>query len=272
MINLGFISCFSKVTDWIDANNTESFFADGIRGMHQHPQSQDMIQHVMNQVQIQQISEKGNTDWFSEYDVNKDGAFDALVFIHSGYAADAAATDACDGTSRENRIQSRGLASSPSTGSWISEESFLGETIYVSSYAISSAFEDSVCGSPYIPMESLARVYSNQFGVPDLFDSSMAPQIGGIGLFGLMAAGHGLSFPSSLSPCAKVRIGWGVITDVSSDGSYYATDSSSSGDIYRITHGYPAGEYLLIENRQKSALDNHLPDSGILTELNSWTC
>jgi len=51
---------------------------------------------------------------------------------------------------------------------------------------------------------------------------------------------------------------------IESDGPYDILASQSSNEMYLIEHGFAPGEYLLIENRQKSNFDANLPTGGII--------
>lgn len=47
-------------------------------------------------------------------------------------------------------------------------------------------------------------------------------------------------------------------------GTQFPSSSADTSDVvYRISRGFPAGEYLLIENRQPSGYDALLPRGGI---------
>lgn len=67
-----------------------------------------------------------------------------------------------------------------------------------------------------------------------------------------------------MSPYAKAKLGWVEPIIIDSDGVYTITASYDTDMIYKIEEGFPAGEYLLIENRQRGKYDVQVPQGGLL--------
>jgi len=107
-------------------------------------------------------------------------------------------------------------------------------------------------------------------GLPDLYDGSNGS---GLGSHGLMANSWGFTGtqynPPIMSPWSREILGWGdAPTIISSDGQYSVHEAGAPCDscvqIYKITHNMPSGEFLLIENRQKSGFESTNPGDGLV--------
>ena len=107
-------------------------------------------------------------------------------------------------------------------------------------------------------------------GLPDLYDGSNGS---GLGSHGLMANSWGFPGtqynPPIMSPWSREILGWGdAPTIISSDGQYSVHEAGAPCDscvqIYKITHNMPSGEFLLIENRQKSGFESTNPGDGLV--------
>jgi hypothetical protein len=104
------------------------------------------------------------------------------------------------------------------------------------------------------------------FGIPDLFDTSRSDQGGGIGSYSIMSDAWGQggdgSYPGHLDPWSKITLGWVTPKKISSSGTYSMLPSEYAPDIYIIDEPYAEGEYLLIENRQKTLYDGKMWDGA----------
>jgi len=72
-------------------------------------------------------------------------------------------------------------------------------------------------------------------------------------------------YPPSLDPWSKIQLGWAqaeVLTH--SQTGVSLAPSYTTHQVVKITHGYPTGEYLLIENRRKLGTDLALPTEGLV--------
>jgi hypothetical protein len=102
-------------------------------------------------------------------------------------------------------------------------------------------------------------------GLPDLYDTDGSDGQG-IGSYGLMANSWGFDgtqhYPPHPSPWSKIQLGWLAPTTLTS-GQHSIGAAENMSSVYRIDEGYPAGEYLLVENRQPMGLDGAMPQGGL---------
>jgi M6 family metalloprotease-like protein len=87
--------------------------------------------------------------------------------------------------------------------------------------------------------------------LPDLYDTDGSGD--GIGSWGLMANSWDFDFtqycPPHFSPWSKIDLGWYSPMVITQPGEYVINQAETNAEVYRIDSGFPAGEYLLIENR-----------------------
>lgn len=72
-----------------------------------------------------------------------------------------------------------------------------------------------------------------------------------------------LATPGHLTGWSKERIGWMESILIEKDGYYAVQPMEISSSIYKITHGYPEGEYLLIENKYPILYDKDVDQVGL---------
>lgn len=103
-------------------------------------------------------------------------------------------------------------------------------------------------------------------GLPDLYDTDSGAGEG-IGSWGMMANSWGFDssqlHPPHFSAWSKIELGSVTPTVISVLGDYTLPEVEFSPVVYRIDAGYPAGEYLLIENRQPSGIESAIPQGGL---------
>ena len=63
------------------------------------------------------------------------------------------------------------------------------------------------------------------------------------------------SRPGHYSAWTKIELGWVDPIEIVLDGEYCAQPVELQPDIYKISHNFPEGEYLLLENRQPIPTD-----------------
>ena len=109
---------------------------------------------------------------------------------------------------------------------------------------------------------------SHGFGLPDLYDTSGQLPIGGVGKFGNMASMQGWDYrpqtPGHLCAYSRMKIGWVDPMEIDRDGYYVAQPLEIANSVYKIKHGYPEGEYLLIENKQSIKWDSDVKQGGLV--------
>jgi M6 family metalloprotease-like protein len=95
------------------------------------------------------------------------------------------------------------------------------------------------------------------FGLFDLYDMDTDDEkikLGGTGKFGIMSNLHGWRqngyIPGHMNAFSRALIGWLEPVPITQDGFYAIQPCELSSQIYVINKGFPAGEYLYIENRQ----------------------
>ena len=65
--------------------------------------------------------------------------------------------------------------------------------------------------------------------------------------------------PPDLSACEKMEIGWANVVEIQPGSDYTLMSQCKNNTVFKITSGYPDGEFLLLENRQPCGLDSLLP-------------
>ena len=250
----GKLNLTSTVYKWIDMDNLEKFYADGESGT--SARIQDAIRYA-----LEQLEEDASFD-FGAFDKNKDGYIDAITFLHSGYGAEAGGFDS-DGSYYEDRIWSHTWALT-----YAGEFESTRSGVKVFDYHISPALWGR-SGSRMGRIGVIAHETAHFLGLPDLYDTQRFGQ--GIGSWCLMANSWGFDgsqyYPPQLSAWSRIRLGWDNATLIEKDGIYriYASEIKDNSEprIYKIQQGYPAGEYLLIENRQPLMYDTLIPQGGL---------
>lgn len=192
---------------------------------------------------------------YSKFDLDNDGNLDGLGVLTSGYGAEFAGTD-CDGAQNNYRIWSH----KGSGLNWSSEERHGSDPINVNRYYVSSALRGK-CGSDIVRMGVICHELGHYLGLPDLYDPNFVGV--GIGAFDFMSQSWGFDgtgkYPPFLSAWSKARVGWANVVNITNDGTYDIEASWKSNVVYKLSAGYPEGEYLLIENRQPHSYDEKLP-------------
>jgi M6 family metalloprotease-like protein len=248
----GALTLESVVADWVTVDNTEKYYANGGYGVTKL--TWDAIRNA-----LQQVDEKGMVD-FEYFDQDNDGKIDAITFLHSGYAAEFGGTDVY-GQFYLDRIWSHQW--SLNSGPFVSKSG-----VTVSHYHISPALW-GLSGAGIGRIGVIAHETGHYLGLPDLYDTNGGGR--GIGQYGLMANSWGWDgsqyWPPHLSGWSKFVLGWLPAT-VPKEGVNLveATENQypEHSQLYIIQEGFPDGEYLLIENRQRKGYDKNLAQGGIL--------
>jgi len=238
----------STIYPWITLPETEHYYADNKNGF-----SETFVEALHDALAI--IDKDPNFS-FRDFDVNDDNTIDAITFLHSGYGAEWSSTD-CYGSGAAQRIWSHKWTM-PSRLHWYSSDG-----VRVNKYHISPAIWGT-CGSNIGRIGVIAHELGHFLGLPDLYDGSGGE---GVGSFDLMGNSWGFDgsqrYPPILSSWCKIQLGWATPTVLSSSGSYSLDAWATTPAVYRIDEGFPSGEYLLIENRQKEGFDFKMPQAGL---------
>jgi M6 family metalloprotease-like protein len=242
----GTMTLESTVTAWVTLPNTESYYANSEDGTGTYPRNaQAMVEDALDLVDPL-------VD-FSQFDGDGDGYVDAIDIIHSGYGAET-------GGGNGNWIWSHrwSLWALPG-GEWTSAE---GVRVY--DYHTEPALWGT-SGTGIVRFGVIAHETGHFFGLPDLYDTDGSGN--GLGSWALMANSWGFDnsqrHPPHFCAWSKIRLGWVAPTVISAPGLYGIDQLETSAQAYRIDYGYPAGEYLLIENRQPAGIETAIPQGGL---------
>lgn len=96
--------------------------------------------------------------------------------------------------------------------------------------------------------------------MPDRYDFNGGGK--GSGSWSMMANSWGWTgnqSPPDLSACEKMEIGWANVVEIQPGSDYTLMSQCKNNTVFKITSGYPDGEFLLLENRQPCGLDSLLP-------------
>jgi M6 family metalloprotease-like protein len=120
-------------------------------------------------------------------------------------------------------------------------------TIRVGPYACTSAF----IGHENQDMTRIGVVgheMSHMFGLPDMLGKGS-----GVGNFDCMGNMWGQDntqyHPGLMSAWSRIKLGWMEPTILDKPGTYSIQAAVEKPQAYKITQGFPPGEYLLVENR-----------------------
>ena len=233
------------INNWITVSNTEQFYANGDSG--------DSTLWLALREALNALDAVID---FRDYDADQDGLIDSVAFIHSGYAAEWGGSDAF-GTAYQNRIWSHRWAIQPA---WNSNDG-----VSVFDYHISPGVWGT-SGSAIGRIGVIAHETGHFFGLPDLYDTDSSAGEGA-GSWELMANSWGFDFsqlcPPHFSPWSKIQLGFYSPTLLTTPGQYTINQAETNPQAYRVSSGYPSGEYLLIENRQNAGFDCSIPQGGI---------
>ena len=179
----------------------------------------------------------------------------------------------CDADVRAGAIWPHRAAMSPIETADVSAN---GGKIKIADYVILPAVDPQTCGPMHVGV--LAHETGHALGLPDLYDYDGSSQ--GIGAWGLMGTGsHSTRFsPAHLSAWEKEQLGWVKVEWVTTSSPITAPAVERDPVVYRYDLPGTAGEYLLLENRQKVGSDKYLPGHGMLAwridperaELGAW--
>ena len=248
----GTMTLQSTVLAWVTLPQNEAYYADGKDGTDGvYPKNaQGMVRDALNLAD-------GLVD-FGDFDQDNDGYVDCLSIIHSGYGAET-------GGGNGNWIWSHrwSLFSLPG-GQWTSgDNNGTGTAVKVYDYHTEPALWGT-SGTGITRIGVICHETGHFFGLPDLYDSDSSSS--GIGAWCLMANSWGFDGtqlrPPHLSAWCKEQLGWLTPTVITA-GTQTAQRVETSPSAFKITSGFPAGEYLLVENRQAFGFEPNLPGGGL---------
>ena len=189
---------------------------------------------------------------FSLYDVDNDGYVDGIHFIFAGHGQEA-------GAPAGQAIWSH---------AWSLWTTLILDGKQIYRYSCSPEFRGST-GSYMTYIGVIAHELSHVFGLPDLYDTDYEGSGGNavdMGSWDIMASGSWNDSgrtPAYHSAWCKGFLGWVTPITLSSTETITIPNPEIEGVSYRINTATP-NEYFLIENRQQTAWDAHIPGSGML--------
>lgn len=247
----GTVTLNSTVLAWVTLPNTEAYYGNGQNGTGSYPtNAQRMVYDALN------LADPLVN--FADFDTDNDGFVDAITIIHSGYAAET-------GGGAGNWIWSHkwSLWAVPG-GRWSSADlNGGGANVKVYDYHTEAALWGT-SGTGITRIGVICHETGHFFGLPDLYDTDGTSE--GIGSYCLMANSWGFDFtqqhPPHFSAWCKQQLGW-VTPTVITSGTYNAPRVAVTPTVFKVSSGYPSGEYLLIENRQPFGFESAMPQGGL---------
>jgi len=236
----------SYVMPWVTISKTEADCSGGRNGYTSY------LTECMREA-LQMLDDMGVD--FSQWDVDADGHFDGIMFMHSGYGAEWGAND-CFDQHWKNRIWSH---------KWTMPDSlhWTADGVTFNRYHITSALWGT-CGDEIARVGAIAHETGHFISLPDLYDSDGSGN--GSGNYELMANMWGWRnnqwFPPLMSCWTKEQLGWIEPIEVNEPGVYKLEAAGVKPDCIKVTEGFADGEYLLIENRQAEGYDLYMPGGG----------
>ncbi|KAL7526970.1 hypothetical protein ACHAXR_001734, partial [Thalassiosira sp. AJA248-18] len=246
----------TTIINWITLSKPERYYAAGNHGFSKFKEA---ILEALSKLDNSEGGGSSGSFDFTEFDLDENGALDGLGILHSGYGAEFGGDD-CYNTKNEDRIWSHkgGVEWTSSSGGSTSS------SVKVDRYYVSSALRGK-CQSNIVRMGVICHELGHYLGLPDLYDGTFAGV--GLGAYDFMSQSWGLDgsglYPPNLSAWSKLQVGWAHATLIEYDGMYELEASATSDRVYKITHGFPSGEYLLLENRQPLGYDSKITQGGI---------
>ena len=250
--SFGKYSVEAHVQDWVTVSQTESYYSHGKYG----------VTSAFAECGYDTLSkmDAAGVDW-SQYDQDGDGVLDSVVILHSGFVAEGGGKDCVnDKPHGDWRIWSHATSVPDDMDAWTSED----RSVRIGRYSATSAVRGT-CGSDIVRIGVVGHEMLHMLSLPDLLGRNGT----GVGLFDVMGMMWGADgsqlYPATLNPWCRQRVGWLEPTTITKSGTYTLRTTQLYAEAYRIDAGFPEGEYLLIENRQKIELDEKMfGDGGIL--------
>jgi M6 family metalloprotease-like protein len=191
-----------------------------------------------------------------DYDNDGDGYIDAFHIIYAGYGEEAGG----------------GINTIWAHESWVTPITFGNKKFSV--YSCSPELRNS-SGSSLTHIGVICHEMGHVFGAPDFYDvdGSEGGEFLGTGNWDLMAGGswNGVnsrdgSCPAHMNMYLKIGLGWvdPIILDITHNNSNINMENSAKNPVACIFNTPVAGEYYVLENRQKEGFDSGIPGTGLL--------
>ena len=191
---------------------------------------------------------------FRDYDWDGDNVVDQVLVIYAGYG------QASGGSS--NTIWPH---------EWALQHSDYGRALridgnmLINTYACSNElnYNTTQLGG----FGTACHEFTHCLGLPDMYDTSGKESLG-MGFYDLMSAGNynGEGYvPAGYTSYEKMFVGWLTPQELTRDTTITGMKPlSEHGEAFIIRNDANPDEYYLLENRQRSGWDTHLPGAGLL--------
>ncbi|TVQ90686.1 MAG: M6 family metalloprotease domain-containing protein [Bacteroidetes bacterium] len=194
---------------------------------------------------------------FAEYDNSGNGWVDGVYMIFAGYGQEAGGGP--------NTIWSH---------AWSIWPAIQLDGVFISRYACSPEMRGNSQSNPtglITRIGVIGHEFGHVLGAPDFYDTDGEDSGGnyhGTGRWDMMAHGtwnNSGATPAHHNPYTKTQIyNWAPANILESPGTYTLYNSvEDSSSFYRINTSTP-GEYYILENRQQTGFDSHVPGHGLL--------
>jgi M6 family metalloprotease-like protein len=192
---------------------------------------------------------------FGQFDTDNDGYIDAITIIHSGYGAETGGAPANSIWSHKGNLPA----------DWVSADNNAnGVKVKVNTYHTEPALW-STSGTNITRIGVISHELGHFFGLPDLYDTDYSGK--GLGSWCMMANSWGFTGdqlrPPHFSAWCKATLNWTTPFESLDPATFILGQAETFAHSAKITHGFPAGEYLLIENRQPVGMDVNIPAGGL---------
>ena len=238
----------AHVVGWVDLPETEAYYAGGDSGL-----SGGRLDEAQRAA-LDYIEQDPNLGIdFSTFDRDHDMAVGAVMFLHSGYAAEDTTGEDAD-IVRDNRIWSH----KSGTPLWKSKSG-----LTVNNYFTASALYGTD-GTEPCRIGVLLHESAHLGALDDHYDNhNGSDRSAGVGYWSLTGDHRGFDqsqrFPSHLSAWCKIQLGWIRPTEITKSGEYRIGAVERTPEVFKVSLCFPDGEYLLIENRQPILFDRAMP-------------
>ena len=191
---------------------------------------------------------------FRDYDWDGDNVVDQVLVIYAGYG------QASGGGS--NTIWPHEWALQYSDYGSVLR---IGGNMLINTYACSNElnFNTTKLGG----FGTACHEFTHCLGLPDMYDTSGKESLG-MGFYDLMSAGNynGEGYvPAGYTSYEKMFVGWLTPQELTRDTTITGMKPlSEHGEAFIIRNDANADEYYLLENRQRSGWDTHLPGEGLV--------
>lgn len=184
---------------------------------------------------------------FSNYDSNSDGIVDGIFIIHQGQGQEYSGNNNDIFSHLGDMTADNHVFNGKKIGRYVILPEFYGNTWDMQTPGI------------------ICHYVGHLLGLPDMTPEDLSNN--GTGAWGLMGTGYDLNngrTPANLSCWEKSKLGWLTPVDITrTPGSYMLKNTAVYHQSYRF-NSTTTNEYFLLENRQNSGWDLHLPGHGLL--------